>query len=67
MKAFTSISVTMLFALTFILTGCGKKDDDTQTKKDDKTTTQTLPKTQTTTTVPKIGKIWDSIQNKNDE
>lgn len=69
MKTFTSISVITLFAFSVILFGCGKKDDNTQVKKDDKTTSQnqTQQKTQTNVAAPKIGKVWDAIQKKNDE
>ena len=69
MKTITSFTVLTLFVFTVILFGCGKKDDTPQTKKDDKTTTQTqTQQTQTqTVTAPKIGKIWEAIQKKNDE
>lgn len=69
MKTLTSITLLTLIAFTFILFGCGKKDDTTQTKKEDKTTTQnqTQQQTQTNVTAPKIGKIWESIQKKNEE
>ncbi len=66
LSLFTSISI---FILSLAFGGCGeKKTGDTQTKKEDKTTTQTEQQnTQTTIVAPKIGKIWESIQKKNDE
>ena len=69
MKTITTLTVIATFALTILLFGCGKKEDSTQTKKDDKTTTQnqTQQQTQTNVNTPKIAKIWESIQKKNDE
>lgn len=70
MKTLTSITLISLLTLNFIFIGCGEKKDDTQTKKDEKTTTQnqtTQTQPPTTAAAPKIGKVWESIQKKNDE
>jgi len=69
MKTLTSIALISLLTMNSIFVGCGDKKDDTQTKKDDKTTTQnqTQQQTQTNVTAPKIGKVWESIQKKNEE
>lgn len=72
MKKLTTITVLTLFTFTIFLFGCGKKDDNMQTKKDDKTTTQpqtqqqTQPKTQTNVSAPKIGTIWAQVEKKNE-
>lgn len=71
MKTLTSITLLALLTLNFIFIGCGDKKDDTQIKKDDKTTTQTQtqqtpPQTQSNTTAPKIGIIWNQIEKKNE-
>lgn len=65
MKTFILTFVALAFASAFVINGCGKKDETTQTKRD---TVQTQTKKQEqTSTAPKIGKIWESIQKKNDE
>ncbi len=69
MKTLTPVVLISLFALNITFSGCGDKKDETkQTQKDEKTTTQQqTQQTQTTVTAPKIGKVWESIQKKNDE
>lgn len=57
--------------MNFIFIGCGEKEDDTKTKKDDKTSPQTQSQQQTQQTqsevnAPKIGKIWEQIEIKNE-
>ncbi len=65
MKTFILTLAALAFTSAFVINGCGKKDETTQIKKD---TVQTQTKKQEqTSTAPKIGKIWNSIQKKNDE
>ena len=72
MKTLTSVALISLFSLNLIFIGCGEKKDDTQTKKEDKTATQNqtqqqTQQTQSNATAPKIGKVWESVQKKNEE
>ncbi|MDZ4713713.1 MAG: hypothetical protein SGI89_15505 [bacterium] len=68
MKTLTSITLISLLALSFIISACGEKKDETvQTKKEDKTTAPTqTQQTQTTVTAPKIGMIWNQVEKKNE-
>lgn len=72
MKTLTSIALISMFVLNFTFNGCGEKKDETPIKKDEKSTTQNqtqqqTQQTQTNVAAPKIGKVWESIQKKNDE
>lgn len=71
MKTLTSVTLISLFALNIIFIGCGDKKEDTQSKKDEKSVTQNqtqqqTQQTQTSTEVPKIGKLWEQIEIKNE-
>ncbi|CAN5616518.1 hypothetical protein BH10BAC5_BH10BAC5_02330 [soil metagenome] len=66
MKTLKSTLALPVFAALILFAGCGdKKEDVTVTKKDESKTTTT--QTQTTTTAPKIGRVWESVQQKTDE
>jgi len=71
MKTVSSAALISLFALNLIFIGCGEKKEDLETKKEDKTVTQNqtqqqTQQTQTNLEAPKIGKLWEQIEIKNE-
>jgi len=67
MKTVSSVVLISLFALNLIFSGCGEKKEEIKIKKEDKKVTQNqTQQTQSNSASPKIGKLWEQIEIKNE-